>query len=529
MFSVGDKIGAYEIVAELRAGGMAALFVGRRAGAAGFAKLVAIKVVHEHLAMDPLFVQMFVDEALLSARIQHPNVVHVEELLELEGRHLLIMEYVYGCSLTQLLSELGRRGRKLSPELAVHIAIKVADGLHAAHEARDEHGQYLGVVHRDVSPQNVLLAYQGNVKLIDFGVAKARGRVQETEGASIKGKFRYMSPEQAYGRELDRRSDVYALGIVLWEMLTMKRRFDGANDLAVLHAVRRPDVVAPSTHASDLPAGLDEVVLRAMAPDPSRRYQTAHAFRDALVDVMPRAVALHESVLAELLAAIMGARIVKDRSVLPSNAGVTIDLPPPESSIVERVLETMTISQADIELMESSDPSHAEVHHAETKVLGEVHAPPAPAIALETAPPARAEGVAVRPVWLALGAMAMLTLLGAFAFVISSLLIAPADGITTVIVDPPPIGASEPRVATIDAGMMPIATDQVAPSVEPSIAEVAPDPEPAVDPSPPEPEPATARQPRVERARPEPRARPTDRQAEPRARRGSSGPIANEW
>ena len=246
MFELGDKVGEYEIVARLKSGGMATLFLAHRRGAAGFQRFVAIKVVHPHLATDASFVRMFVDEALLSARIVHPNVVHVEELGEAEGTYFLVMEYVHGCSLSLLVRALARRKRMLAAEIATSIVMKVADGLHAAHETRGDLGELLGVVHRDVSPQNVLLAYQGHVKLIDFGIAKASGRSQQTEAGSIKGKFRYMSPEQAWGRPVDRRSDVFALGIVLWELLAARPLFDAANDLLVLENVRHPMVEAPS-------------------------------------------------------------------------------------------------------------------------------------------------------------------------------------------------------------------------------------------------------------------------------------------
>lgn len=377
MFTVGDKVGPYEIVAKLKAGGMATLFLGRRSGAAGFAKLVAIKVVHEHLAQDPTFVQMFVDEALLSARIQHPNVVHVEELREFEGRHFLVMEFVYGCSLGQLLRELGTRQRRLSPELAIYIAIKIADGLHAAHEVRDSQGVSLGVVHRDISPQNILLAYQGNVKLIDFGVAKARGAAK-TLGGNIKGKFRYMSPEQAHVKELDRRSDIYALGIVLWEMLTMRRRFHAKSDMEILDIVRDPRPIPPSELAGDLPTGLDEVVLMAMATDPEERFQTAMEFRQALAGIAPLAAAMHESELGSLLGVAMADRIVVDRESLPSNlSGVTLDVPTADSSNGADAMEALTMGAIDVEIMDSSEVSAVERAEQATRRLeaatGELH------------------------------------------------------------------------------------------------------------------------------------------------------------
>ncbi len=535
MFSVGDKIGVYEIIAELKSGGMATLFLGRRAGAAGFAKLVAIKVVHPHLAEDPIFVQMFVDEALLSARIQHPNVVHVEELRELDGHHFLVMEYVHGCSLGQLIKALGRRQRRLSPELAIHIAIKVADGLHAAHETRDDRGKLLGVVHRDVSPQNVLLSYQGNVKLIDFGVAKAAGRVQQTAGGSIKGKFRYMSPEHAFAKSLDRRSDVYALAVVLWETLTMRRRFDGATDLDVLNAVRHPDVQPASRYAPDLPKGLDEVLLKAMAASPADRYQTARELRNALVEVHPRAASLHESALGSLLFSVMAERIAMDRDRLPSNVS---GLDFPFFDEVSGALETMTLGADDIEILESGDTGdQSGTHDAPTVVLPDfvddpdekteldpgILAPrapvppppraPAPPPAAPTSSPsvvAPAEGVRVHPAALALGALAILLVAGggSFLLVVSLLARDPAPPSVEVTVPPPPIG--EPAPPAIAA--VPALADAGPPDAgPPAIA--------AVPPAPPAPPATTTTTGRRRRASTE--ERPAGR------RRGR--PIASEW
>jgi len=355
LFAPGDKVGDYEIVAKLKAGGMATLFLGRRRGAAGFAKHVAIKVVHEHLAEDPSFVRMFVDEALLSARIAHPNVVHVEELRELEGRHFLVMEFVRGVSLWQLLATLAKRGRRVNPEVATYIASKVADGLHAAHEVRGARGELLNVVHRDVSPQNVLLSYQGNIKLIDFGVAKARGRLEETSGGSIKGKFRYMSPEQAWGRPVDRRSDVYALGTVLWELLTMRRRFEAKQDAMILDLVRDPEPVPASELADDIPPALDAVVLKAQAKRPEDRYQSAQEFRTALLRAVPEAAILHDSQIGALLRQVMADHIEKEATKLPQSVtGLTHEHEADDAPAAGEPLHTMTISDVGIELIEES-------------------------------------------------------------------------------------------------------------------------------------------------------------------------------
>jgi serine/threonine-protein kinase len=325
---------------------MATLFLARRSGAAGFSRHVAIKVVHPHLAEDPSFIRMFVDEALLSARIQHPNVVHVEELGEQNGTYFLVMEYVHGSALSTMLGALARQDRRLSPELAVHIAMKVADGLDAAHEVVDDKGQRLGVVHRDVSPQNVLLSATGHVKLIDFGIAKAAGQGRRTETSSLKGKVRYMSPEQAFGQPIDRRTDIYALAIVLWEMLTMQRMFKGTNDLALLDEVRNPQIVPPSALSPELPPALDRVVLGALSRDREQRPRTARDFRNQLQQAYPAAATVGEERLGEVVRAVLGEHIELRRLTLPDSVtGVNVRHLEKKSDLARsEILRTMTIS-----------------------------------------------------------------------------------------------------------------------------------------------------------------------------------------
>ncbi|MCB9636293.1 MAG: protein kinase [Sandaracinus sp.] len=363
MIREGDRVADYDVVARMKAGGMATLFLGRRTGASGFSKPVAIKVVHPHLADDPSFVEMFVDEALLCARIQHPNVVHVEELREVDGTHLLVMEYVAGCSLGQLLRSLAKLKRRMTPELAVHVAIAVLDGLHAAHELKNEQGQPMEVVHRDVSPDNVLLAWQGHVKLIDFGVAKAMSRRTQTSGSMLKGKIRYMSPEQAFGKNVDRRTDVYALAIVLWECLTMRRLFSGSGaDLELLEQVRNPSIEPPSRFVSDLPPALDAILLKALAKNPDDRYRSAREMRRALADAMPRAAALDGADLAELMRIVMADEIEAQRAKLASDAE-SLDVPIVVAAADEEPLRTMTISMAGLE-------SHSGLITAEMSATG---------------------------------------------------------------------------------------------------------------------------------------------------------------
>lgn len=302
VLSPGDSIGAYEVVARLRDGGMATLFLGKRRGASGFEKPVAIKVVHSRYAFDETLKTMLVDEARIAVQVRHPNVVAIEDLGEHAGQPFIAMEFVHGASVAQLLEGLSKAGRRMSPLLATHIAIQVAAALHAAHEARDPEGNALELVHRDVSPSNVLVSRDGHVKVIDFGVAKARGRAVQTSAGALKGKFGYMAPEQARGKPVDRRSDIYATGIVLWEMLTTQRLFHARDEVEVLLKVRDPQVPSPRGLAPDCPEALEQAVLGALAPEPDQRPQTAGELRRALILAMPEAAAVDPSAVAAVVA-----------------------------------------------------------------------------------------------------------------------------------------------------------------------------------------------------------------------------------
>jgi serine/threonine protein kinase len=317
VWTVGQRIGNYELLAHLRSGGMAMLFLARQSGVAGFTRDVAIKIVNPELASDSQFRAMFLDEALLSSRISHPNVVHVEELGEFQGSHYLVMEYVHGCSLSQLQRQLVGRGRRLSPAFAARIAMHVADAMHAAHETRDHEGRPLNVVHRDVSPENILIAYAGHVKLIDFGIAKAYGRRHKTQDGLLKGKFRYMAPEQAYGREVDRRTDIYQLGIVLWEMLTLRRLFDAETDTDLLAQVREPRIPPPSALVDRVPPGLDAAVMAALDPDPARRPADAQTFARMLSRGAPEAHEVDSGALSALVIAAMHEQRQREKNTFP--------------------------------------------------------------------------------------------------------------------------------------------------------------------------------------------------------------------
>jgi serine/threonine-protein kinase len=279
-------IGRYALYDEIASGGMATVHLGRLLGSAGFSRTVAIKRLHPQYAKDPDFVTMFVDEARLAARIHHPNVVATLDVVSTDGELFLVMEYVMGESLGRLIPLTRARGERIPPAMVATVMSAVLHGLHAAHEARDEHGVPLGIVHRDVSPQNVLVGVDGTARVLDFGVAKAAGRLQTTREGQLKGKIAYMAPEQIRG-VVDRTTDVYAASVVFWEALTGKRLFQGDSEVDAMRKVLDGHVERPSTLAPDISPALEQIVLRGLDLDPARRFQTAGEMALAVEDAVP--------------------------------------------------------------------------------------------------------------------------------------------------------------------------------------------------------------------------------------------------
>lgn len=268
------EFGRYALICRLASGGMANLYLAQLVGPDGFEKLVAIKRIHEHLSHETDFITMFADEARLVARISHPNVVHVLELGFHKSSYFIAMEYVEGESLGALL------GRERPPfAVCARIVANAAAGLHAAHQLRGRDGKLLGVVHRDVSPDNILVSYDGAVKVVDFGVAKARGNLYVTSAGTLKGKFSYMAPEQLKLDNVDGRADVFALGIVLHEITTRQHLFRAGSEQATMANVEKAPIPLPSRLVPDYPPVLEAIVMRALERDPLARYQTAEAMQ----------------------------------------------------------------------------------------------------------------------------------------------------------------------------------------------------------------------------------------------------------
>lgn len=258
------------------------MYLARLSGPVNFQKLVVIKKIHDHLAGEQEFIEMFQDEARIAALIHHPNVATIFDMGTVDRAYYIAMEYVHGHSIAEFMRAAKRIDGRIPWTIACRMVADAAAGLHAAHELTTPEGKPLNVVHRDVSPQNLLMSYDGHVKVVDFGIAYAAEKISHTSDGTIKGKIAYMSPEQASSAPLDRRSDVFSLGIILYEALTMKRLFKAKNDAATLYRVLECVVPPPTALCPDLSSDLEAIVMKALAKDPEQRFETAGALEQAL-------------------------------------------------------------------------------------------------------------------------------------------------------------------------------------------------------------------------------------------------------
>ena len=268
-------LGKYELIRRLATGGMAELFLARASAMAGFEKLVVLKRILPAHAESEDFIRMFLAEARLAATLHHPNIVQVYDIGEQRGTYFFTMEYVQGQDLRRIVRAARRLQRALPLEHILHIIMGISAGLNHAHEKAGHDGTPLGIVHRDVSPSNVLVTYEGSVKIVDFGIAKAATAQTATIAGTLKGKIPYMSPEQCRGESVDRRSDIFSIGTLLWELTTGKRLFAGDNEFQTLNRVAQGDVPPPSSVRPDYPPELEQIVMKALQADPEQRYTTA--------------------------------------------------------------------------------------------------------------------------------------------------------------------------------------------------------------------------------------------------------------
>ncbi len=280
--AIPEKIGRYTILCELGVGGMATVYLGRSRGLGDFERLFAIKMIHENLCESPEFVSLFLNEARIAARIHHPHVVPVYDIDIEDGRYYLSMDYVSGETLQLALQATWNNDVAFPLDVAAHVVACACEGIHAAHELEDADGDSLGVVHRDVTPQNIILGYDGIVRVMDFGIAKALDQVSLTQPGTLRGSVPYMAPEQVNHQPIDRRADVFALGVVLWEITVGKRLFAHHTAIGTIARIVGMEIPRPSTERAGYPDVLEQIVMKSLERDPERRYQTAEDMGEAL-------------------------------------------------------------------------------------------------------------------------------------------------------------------------------------------------------------------------------------------------------
>ncbi len=450
------RLDRFELIAEIASGGMATVYLARLSGAGGFQRFVAIKRLHPHLSGDAEFVQMFLDEARLAARLHHPNVVPILEIGESPQGYYLVMEYVEGDTLARILARSAQAGRMLPPGVSMRVCLDAILGLHVAHELKDDDGNPLSIVHRDVSPQNILIGMDGSGRITDFGVARATTRLSTTRTGQLKGKLAYMAPEQARGAQVDRRADVFAMGIVLWECLAQKRLFKGEGEAETLNRVLYEPVPQLGQVNPDIAPGLVQVVMKTLDRDPDKRFATCNDLGDALEKAAMAAGALgsHKDVAAHL-ETVLGTDISAHRDAVRawlarsepsqrfSGAILTAPRSGPSPTMPEAAPGVSSVSSAVIQVPGSSTSQ----------------TPLTPLAAMEL--PARRRS----RVWIGAGAVGVFLALGGIAAFSARSLHAPQIAATQA---PPPVSSAAP--------MKPVATVAPPPAVtaEPTEKPVAP-------------------------------------------------------
>jgi serine/threonine-protein kinase len=378
--SAGDRLGDFQVLFELAKGGMATVHLARQSGDAGFERLVAIKRVHPHLVSDPEVFAMASDEARIAALVRHSNVVAVTGVFDARGELVLVQEYVEGFSLARVLRALGKLGQSLPRAVAARIALDLTRGLAATHGARDLRGEALGIVHRDVSPENVLVGTDGTARLIDFGIARSERRMTETRTGVLKGKLSYMAPEQIAEETVDQRADLYAAGLVLYEMLAGTRAFESPDDASLM-----AKILSGAVDVERVPEEWRAVVERALARDPADRFADATELARAIREVGPLA---GEEDVSALLAELFRTELeVLRERIASSIARVELEAAPEEAAGDESSSERAAVAEA-----ERADPSPQRAASPQVALRG---------------------GAGVRPATVALGALVGAGLFGA--------------------------------------------------------------------------------------------------------------------
>lgn len=392
---MAERFGPYSLVRQIASGGMAEVHLARAAGTDGLGRALALKMVHPQFSEDEEFIDALVEEAKLSVKLDHPAIAAIFDLGKIEGRYYLSMEFVDGKDLFQMLVRTSSAGVYLPLDDAAHIGAQMSLGLQYAHTRRDSEGRPMHIVHRDVSPQNVLISWRGEVKICDFGIAKAATRSSRTRAGVIKGKFSYMSPEQSWGDPLDARSDVFSAGICVWEAICGEMMYAEEESSALLDRVRKAEIDPPSARRTDVPPELDAIVLKALQREPAQRYQTAEAFGEALEGWRQRFNAGYDSrTLGELLLrSFPEFEPLKDAEGTPVPSATLAQPPPGTRDIAADTRQMSTMARGDF----APDPESSMIFRLSD--IGDLEGldlqdgggdPPGPT-------PARAAGAALKP------------------------------------------------------------------------------------------------------------------------------------
>ncbi|MBK6530247.1 MAG: protein kinase [Deltaproteobacteria bacterium] len=338
---VGSRIGRFEVIAEIGTGGMASVYVARSTGSGGFRRLVAIKVMHAHLSSDESFVDMFLDEARVAATIHHPNVVPIIDVGFEDGLVFLIMDYIEGDSFSNVEKVAISLRRRIPLGITLRVVLDALAGLHAAHELCDLEGNHLKIIHRDVSPQNIVVGVDGVSRIVDFGIAKAESRVTTTKVGMIKGKLNFMAPEQLRSAPLDRRVDVFGMGVTLWEAVTLRRLYAGENDFDTARRILTGEYPPLLDFDARLPPVLDEICKKALNPDPDQRFMSADEFADAIETHLGGSVASGRDVAA-FISGVASQKLERERRAMRESANSDMEMDPLSSTVIEPARHAMT-------------------------------------------------------------------------------------------------------------------------------------------------------------------------------------------
>ncbi|MBL8622681.1 MAG: serine/threonine protein kinase [Myxococcales bacterium] len=474
----GMRLGRYEIVRHLATGGMAEIYLARASGIGDFERYVVIKVIAGERRGNAQFVRMFLDEARLAAGLHHASIAQVYEVGEDGGEFYYAMEYVHGDTVRSLLDECSRAQVRIPLEVAIAVAIGAASGLHHAHERESADGRPLDIVHRDVSPSNVMVGYDGAVKVLDFGIARASERATETESGVVKGKYAYMAPEQCRAQPVDRRADVFALGIVLYELATQHRAFKADSDFETMSRIVNGEITPPTMLVPGFPPALEAIVLRAMAPAPARRYQTAAELGDALeAFAESHGLAISQRAVERFMQSVYGARPEPWRAAgAAARSGGGTPRPGPALPLPAPAGSQPSGSAAGLRTPGPNPPPAAALTPSPVASLPRTDSLVAPAVTLTPAPEPARRSLA-RPVAVGLGLVAA----GVLAAVLASGGGGPsASGTASTRV----AGAGAPSSPTPTAPASPAPASPAAPLATATAAPTAPPAAPATPPAP---------------------------------------------